>query len=41
MDLGIRGRTALISGASRGMAHATAQLLAREGVNLVMIARNG
>lgn len=40
MDLGIKGRTALISGASRGMAHATAQLLAREGVNLVMIARN-
>jgi 3-oxoacyl-[acyl-carrier protein] reductase len=40
MDLGIRGRTALVSGASRGMAHATAQLLAQEGVNLVMIARN-
>jgi 3-oxoacyl-[acyl-carrier protein] reductase len=40
MDLGIQGRTALISGASRGMAYATAQLLAREGVNLVMIARN-
>ena len=40
MDLGIKGRTAMISGASRGMAHATAQLLAREGVNLVMIARN-
>ena len=40
MDLGIKGRTALVSGASRGMAHATAQLLAREGVNLVMVARN-
>ena len=39
MDLGIKGRTALISGASRGMAHATAQLLAREGVNLVIVAR--
>ncbi len=40
MDLGIAGRTALVSGASRGMGRATALQLAREGVNVVMIARD-
>lgn len=40
MDLGIAGRTALISGASRGMGRATALQLAREGVDVVMVARN-
>jgi 3-oxoacyl-[acyl-carrier protein] reductase len=40
MDLGIKGRTALVSGASRGMGNATARQLAKEGVNIVMIARN-
>ncbi|MEO8713682.1 MAG: SDR family oxidoreductase [Acetobacteraceae bacterium] len=39
MDLGIAGRTALVSGASRGMGRATALQLAREGVHLVMVAR--
>lgn len=39
MDLGIKGRTALVSGASRGMGRAAALQLAREGVNLVMVAR--
>jgi len=39
MDLGIAGRTALVSGASRGMGQATALQLAREGVHVVMVAR--
>ncbi len=39
MDLGIAGRTALVSGASRGMGRATALQLAREGVHIVMVAR--
>ncbi|HCC00713.1 MAG TPA: oxidoreductase [Ruminococcaceae bacterium] len=40
MDLGIAGRHALICGASRGMGRAVAQLLAKENVNLTLIARN-
>jgi 3-oxoacyl-[acyl-carrier protein] reductase len=39
MDLGIAGRTALVSGASRGMGRAIALQLAREGVDVVMVAR--
>lgn len=39
MDLGIAGRTALVSGASRGMGRASALQLAHEGVHLVMVAR--
>ena len=36
MDLGIKGRVALITGASNGMGWATAQILAEEGVKLVL-----
>ena len=36
MDLGIKGRVALITGASGGMGLATAKLLAEEGVKLVL-----
>lgn len=39
MDLGIRGKTALVCGASRGLGYGCAQALAAEGVNLVMAAR--
>lgn len=39
MDLGIAGRTALVCGASEGLGLACAQALAREGVNLVIVAR--
>jgi 3-oxoacyl-[acyl-carrier protein] reductase len=40
MNLGIAGRRALISGASRGIGLATAWQLAREGVDVTLIARN-
>ena len=39
MDLGIRGKTALVCGASRGLGKACALTLAQEGVNLVIVAR--
>jgi 3-oxoacyl-[acyl-carrier protein] reductase len=39
MDMGIAGRTALVSGASQGLGFACAQALAQEGVNLVIVAR--
>lgn len=39
MDMGIKGRTALVCGASQGLGFACAQALAREGVNLVILAR--
>ncbi len=39
MDLGIRGRTALVCAASRGLGKGCAMSLAREGVNLVITAR--
>jgi 3-oxoacyl-[acyl-carrier protein] reductase len=39
MDMGIRGRRALVNGASAGMGLSAAQLLAAEGVHLVMSAR--
>jgi len=39
VDLGIRGRKALLSGASRGLGKACAFALAREGVDLTIVAR--
>lgn len=39
MDLSIRGRKALLSGASRGLGKACALALAREGVDVTIVAR--
>jgi len=39
MELGIRGKTALVCAASKGLGKGCAQALAREGVNLVITAR--
>jgi 3-oxoacyl-[acyl-carrier protein] reductase len=39
MDLGIRGRTALVCAASKGLGKGCAMALAREGVHLVITAR--
>ena len=41
MDLGIRGRKALICGASKGLGRACAEALAAEGVELVITGRSG
>ena len=40
MDLGIRGRKALVWGGSRGMGRAAAAQLAREGADVTIAARN-
>ncbi|EPX87631.1 Short-chain dehydrogenase [Rubellimicrobium thermophilum DSM 16684] len=39
MDLGIRGRRAMVTGASRGLGRGCAEALAAEGVDLVIAAR--
>ncbi|HET8607468.1 MAG TPA: SDR family oxidoreductase [Gaiellaceae bacterium] len=41
MDLGLRGRTAIVGGASSGLGLACAQALAEEGANVVAFARRG
>jgi len=38
MDLGIRGRRAIVCASSKGLGLGCAQQLAREGVELVMLA---
>jgi 3-oxoacyl-[acyl-carrier protein] reductase len=39
MDLGLKGRTAIVSGASSGLGLATSESLAAEGANVTMFAR--
>lgn len=39
MDLGLRGKTAIVTGASQGIGRAIASALHREGVSLVIVAR--
>jgi 3-oxoacyl-[acyl-carrier protein] reductase len=41
VDLGLRGRTALVCGASSGLGLACAEALAEEGADVVMLARRG
>lgn len=41
MDMGIKGRTAIVAAASQGLGRATAEAFAAEGVNLALCARNG
>ncbi len=39
MDLGLNGKTALITGGSKGIGRASAQVLADEGCNVILVAR--
>ena len=40
MDLGLKGKTALVTGASRGLGYATAMSLAQEGARVAINSRN-
>ena len=39
MDFGLKGKTALVTGASQGIGRTTARLLAMAGVTVVGVAR--
>ena len=41
MDLDLKGRTALITGGSKGIGYAIAEQMAGEGCNVILAARNG
>jgi 3-oxoacyl-[acyl-carrier protein] reductase len=40
MDLGLKGRACVVTGASRGIGRETARLLCAEGANVLLVARN-
>jgi 3-oxoacyl-[acyl-carrier protein] reductase len=40
MDLGLKGRTCVVTGASRGIGRETARQLCAEGANVLLVARN-
>ena len=40
MDLGLKGKTALVAGASSGIGYAAAEALAREGARVVIASRS-
>jgi 3-oxoacyl-[acyl-carrier protein] reductase len=39
MELNLRGKTALVTGASKGIGRAAAEVLAEEGVNVILVSR--
>ena len=41
MDLGLKGKNAVVTGGSRGLGWAIAEVLAGEGMNVVLVARDG